>query len=134
MAEKYDAGRVVLFAGDPNFRAFTTGTQKLIWNAIFAGDTSPDAPDASRVVSPTPRSARSVDPTALPGLALVTVPESARAAVLALVGDRAQVTPLGNGLVRVAWPVGDRDGRSVLSAFLDRLGPVRDQVVSARVP
>lgn len=134
VAEKYDAGRVVLFAGDPNFRAFTTGAQKLIWNGIFADDTSPNAPDASRFASPSPRSAASADPTALPGLALVTVPESARGAVLAVVGNRAQVTSLGNGLVRIAWPVGDRDGRSVLSALLDRLGPVRDQVVAARVP
>ena len=72
--------------------------------------------------------------TALPGLALITVPAAARAAVVAAVGDRARVTPLPGGLVRVAWPVPDGDGRSVLGAVLDRLGPVRDQVVVARVP
>ncbi len=133
VAEKYDAGRVVVFAGDPNFRAFTTGSHKLLWNAIFADDTSPGAPDASRVVTAA-RPLPGTDATALPGLAIVTVPASARDAVVAAAGNRATVTALPGGLVRVTWPVGDRDGRSVLSAFLARLGPVADQVVAARVP
>lgn len=33
-------GRVVLFAGDPNFRAFTDGTQKVLFNAMFGPDPS----------------------------------------------------------------------------------------------
>ena len=134
MAEKCAEGEVVLFASDPNFRGFTTGTQKLVWNAIFADHTSPDASGGCGGTA-APRSVR-VGPgaTALPGLALITVPAAARAAVVAAVGERARVTPLPHGLVRVAWPVGDGDGRSVLAAVLDRLGPVRDQVVVARVP
>jgi hypothetical protein len=31
-------GRVVLFASEPNFRAYTTGTQKVLWNALFEAD------------------------------------------------------------------------------------------------
>ncbi len=134
VAEKCAEGEVVLFASDPNFRGFTTGTQKLVWNAIFADRTSPDASGGCGGAA-APREVR-VGPgaTALPGLALITVPAAARAAVVAAVGERARVTPLPHGLVRVAWPVGDGDGRSVLAAVLDRLGPVRDQVVVARVP
>jgi len=32
------AGRVVLFASDPNFRAFTDGTQKILRNAVLGAD------------------------------------------------------------------------------------------------
>jgi hypothetical protein len=31
-------GRAVLFSVDPNFRAWTQGTQRLLWNAIFGQD------------------------------------------------------------------------------------------------
>ena len=33
--EPLGSGRVVLFASDPNYRAFTQGSQELLWNAIF---------------------------------------------------------------------------------------------------
>ena len=36
--EPYADGRVVAFAGEPNFRAFTDGTQKILWNAIYGAD------------------------------------------------------------------------------------------------
>ena len=31
-------GRTVLFASEPNFRAYTTGMQKMLWNALFGAD------------------------------------------------------------------------------------------------
>ena len=33
--EPYADGRVVAFAAEPNFRAFTDGTQKILWNAVY---------------------------------------------------------------------------------------------------
>jgi hypothetical protein len=36
--EPYGDGRVVLFATDPNYRAFTQGTQELLWNALFGAE------------------------------------------------------------------------------------------------
>ena len=36
--EPAGSGRVVLFASEPNFRAYTTGTQKVLWNALFGDD------------------------------------------------------------------------------------------------
>ena len=36
--EGYEGGRVVLFASDPNFRAFTDGTQKILRNALVGAD------------------------------------------------------------------------------------------------
>jgi hypothetical protein len=31
-------GRLVLFSSDPNFRAYTVGMQKVLWNALFGAD------------------------------------------------------------------------------------------------
>jgi hypothetical protein len=36
--EPAGSGRVVLFGSEPNFRAYTTGTQKVLWNALFGAD------------------------------------------------------------------------------------------------
>lgn len=132
VAERYDAGRTVLFAGDPNFRAFTAGTQKLVWNAITADDTSPGAPDASRTSGPA--RAGGADPTGLAGRGVLTVPSALRSRALDAAGAGATATTLPGGLVRITWPVADVDGRAVLAGVLVRMGSARDQVVAARVP
>jgi hypothetical protein len=36
--EPAGSGRVVLFGSEPNFRAYTTGMQKVLWNALFGAD------------------------------------------------------------------------------------------------
>jgi hypothetical protein len=36
--QAYGRGRVVAFAADPNYRAYTDGTQKILWNAIYGGN------------------------------------------------------------------------------------------------
>lgn len=36
--ETFADGRLVLFAGEPNFRGFTEGTQQLLWNAMLRPD------------------------------------------------------------------------------------------------
>lgn len=134
VAEKYAAGRTVVFAGDPNFRAFTTGTQKLVWNAITVADPAPRAPDASRVATAARVRPGGADPTGLSGRGILTVPAALRSQALRAAGPGASATPLPDGLVRVSWPVPDVDGRSVLAAVLARMGSARDEVVAARVP
>jgi hypothetical protein len=39
--EPVGSGRVVLFASEPNFRAYTTGMQKVLWNALVGPDPWP---------------------------------------------------------------------------------------------
>jgi hypothetical protein len=48
-------GRVVLFASEPNFRAYTTGIQKVLWNALFGAN--PWTADAAKAGSSTSASA-----------------------------------------------------------------------------
>jgi hypothetical protein len=45
--EPVGAGRLVLFTTDPNYRAWTKGMQRILWNALFGADPWPGrAPDA----------------------------------------------------------------------------------------
>lgn len=134
-AERYSRGQVVVFAGDPNFRAFTDGTQKILWNAMFTSNpawwrTRPDVTrlpgrvDAARQAAGELRS--------LQELAMVTVRSAdAGKAIRAIDGD-VQRTELGDGLVRLSWSTPDEDGHAVLATVLDDLSGI--DVVSARVP
>lgn len=60
--EPFGRGRAVLFAGEPNFRAFTDGTAKILFNAI--GGTSPSVPPGTA----TERSIARQAATALPSV------------------------------------------------------------------
>jgi hypothetical protein len=44
--EPFGAGRVTVFAAEPNFRAYTTGTQKLLRNAVLGTDLAAPGPRA----------------------------------------------------------------------------------------
>ena len=50
--EPVGAGRLVLFTTDPNYRAWTQGMQKILWNALFGPDPwagrAPNAGSAAR--------------------------------------------------------------------------------------
>ena len=59
--EGYGDGRVVLFASDPNFRAFTDGTQKILRNAVLGPD-----PATLRAGSAADRTAAAPRPRACP--------------------------------------------------------------------
>ncbi len=49
--ETYERGRVVSFAGEPNFRGFTDGTQKILWNVIYGRDPAPTSSNDKTVVT-----------------------------------------------------------------------------------
>lgn len=136
VAERYDRGRVVAFAGEPNFRGFTDGTQQILWNAIFAADpAAKNAPDVTRLpgkVTAAKRAARDYAP--LTDRAIVTVRAGEADAAVKAIGRSVDVRrdDLGDGLVRLSWAAPDEDGRASLAKMLERLKDA--DVVSARVP
>jgi hypothetical protein len=60
--ERLRDGRVVLFSVDPNYRAYTQGTQELLWNAIFGPDPTgaPAGPPGRLALSAARTAARSL--------------------------------------------------------------------------
>lgn len=134
VAERYADGDVVAFAGDPNFRAFTDGTQRILWNAIKGRQVvAPKALDASRTDARTTSArdaARHYQPAN--GRAVLTVHRADADRAAKAIGSRVRRTDLGGGLVRLSWRSADEDGRAVLSTLLAKLDGI--EVVAARVP
>jgi hypothetical protein len=64
--EVVGAGRAVIFAGEPNFRAFTDGTAKLVFNAIVGPDPTPVATASAQLAGE--RAAAQQSATVLPAV------------------------------------------------------------------
>jgi hypothetical protein len=71
-------GRVVLFGSEPNFRAYTLGMQKILWNALFGDDPWAGATLRSASILDTAvASARSTTTTGFDGIRLTVQGRSA---------------------------------------------------------
>ncbi|MET0523584.1 MAG: M14 family zinc carboxypeptidase [Nocardioides sp.] len=135
--EPYADGRVVAFAGEPNFRAFTDGTQKILWNAIYGADpagrrvplrTSADARHQAAVAA---RSLQSYD-----GRVVLTL-RGARSARVEAALDRAGIDALverSDGQTRYSFAAPDEDGHNLVRRLTPVLRKVEDTVVALRVP
>lgn len=141
--EAYGKGRVVVFAGEPNFRAFTDGTQKILWNAIYGAD-----PKRTRtrldLVSPRQlsraRKAAAVDAGALidldARLVLTVRPGTAgRAAeVLEDNGLRFTTASQSDGTVRYVARVRTAEESPVTRELAADLAELGEGVLAARIP
>ncbi len=133
--ERYSGGRVVLFASDPNFRAFTDGTQKILRNAVLGADPATLAsPSAAARSAATSAATQVVD---LGGDLLVTVQPALAdraGALLASYGlGVTRSTAAGGTRLRVAG-FGDGDRNPVTKDLVRDLHGLGSGVVAVRVP
>lgn len=137
VAEEYVDGQLVLFAAEPNFRAFTTGTQQLVWNAMFGPDPAPARPAARVAERRAEAAAAARELRTLTGRMVVSVRPSAAdsvRAIFARYGVDARSWRVAPGKTRFAVPMRSAEqspyARDVV-ADLSRLG---SKVVAVRVP
>ena len=134
--EPYADGRVVAFAGEPNFRAFTDGTQKILWNAIYGADptgrTVPLSATAEqrRQAAAAARSLRTYDGRVVLTLRAASVGDASRPRSSGPVSTRSSNAPTARPATRFLAP--DGDGRELVR----RLGPALRRVdgPAGRVP
>ena len=119
-------GRVVLFSSDPNFRAYTAGMQKVLWNALFGADPwagqhaklgSPRRLDSERTAI---AAARNVTEAGFAGIRLTVRPGGAERAQRLLKGLGAHYRVLRSP-DRVSFLVANPNGAE--SGLALRLGP-----------
>jgi hypothetical protein len=126
-------GRVVLFASDPNFRAFTDGTQKILRNAVLGADPAAAATATrARQAVPAPTVLDATDDLVL------TVRSGAADRLTALLRRYAADASVVRGPGKVSYRVdlGEKSAEELpwvraLIADVRRLG---DQVVAVRAP
>lgn len=141
--ERYAEGRVVVFAGEPNFRAFTDGTQKILWNAVYGADpkrtrsgpdlVSPQQVDRARRAAATAAEAL-VD---LDDRLVLTVRPGASgraAAVLAKNGLRFSTEAQSDGTVRHVARIRTAEESPVTRDLAADLAELGDDVLAARMP
>ena len=129
------AGRA--FAGEPNYRAFTDGTQKILWNAIYGADPAGRAvplrttAEARHQAAVAARALQSYD-----GRVVLTL-RGARSASVEAALDRAGIDPVverADGQTRYSFVAPDEDGRYLVRRLTPTLRRVEDSVVALRVP
>lgn len=132
-------GRVVLFAGDPNFRAFTDGTQKVLRNALFG-----PRPAGTRSAPAGEDAAPRVAASAAAGVGdladdlVVSVRPGASSRVAALLAERGAEPGVSRSPGKVTYRV-DLGGRTAeehpwARAVVRDLAGLRDRVVAVRLP
>jgi hypothetical protein len=133
--EAYRDGRVVLFASDPNFRAFTDGTQQVLRNALLGADPSQLAAGTARARTVAVAAAAEVPD--LGGALLLTVRPGAvgRAeGLLATYGLEATRTAVSGGTRLTVQGFGSSDRNPVTKDLVRDLQRLGDAVEAVRLP
>ena len=135
--EPYAGGRVVAFAGEPNFRAFTDGTQKILWNAIYGSDPSRRAVPLSATADQRDRAAEAARSLRTYDGRVVLTLQGDRSERVESALDRAGVEPVverADGQTRYLFVAPDGDGRELVRRLSPALDSVADSLVALRVP
>jgi Zinc carboxypeptidase len=135
--EPYGRGRVVSFAADPNFRGYTDGTQKILWNAVYGA--SPQFKGAP-AVTPAQRRAAERAASQLRTYAsrmVVTVRASVAdqvAGMFGKVGRSPKATKLGPDVVQFRIPMASAEESPIAAGLVARLKTLGDDVLAVRLP
>lgn len=126
-------GRVVLFASDPNFRAFTDGTQKILRNALLGADPAALAGSAA--------ARQAIPPTTVLDAAddlVLTVRPGAADRLTALLGlygaDASVVRAAGKVSYRIDLGESSAEDLPWVRNLVGNLRGLGDQVIAVRVP
>lgn len=135
--EPYRRGRVVAFAADPNFRGYTDGTQKILWNAIYG----PDPVGQQKVARPEARRAEAAklarDLRVYDRRMIVSVRADAAAAAEDLFAARGlHPTPVAvrPGVVQYRIPMASAEQSTFAGDLTRDLEGLGDQVVAVVLP
>jgi len=133
--EAYQDGRVVLFASDPNFRAFTDGTQQVLRNALLGADPATLVAGTAQQRSAAVAAAAEVPD--LGGALLVTVRPGAAgraAGILATYGLDATRTAVSGGTRLTVSGFGTAERNPVTKDLVRDLHRLGDAVEAVRLP
>ena len=133
--ERYGAGRVVAFAGEPNFRGFTDGTQKVLWNAVYGPDPAALARAGAADRKQAARSANAL--ATFQDRMIITVRSGATTAVEDLLdayGVKAQTSSLDAGLTQYRIATGPAEESSYARQLAADIAGIGSGVVSLRLP
>jgi hypothetical protein len=113
--EPVGAGRLVLFTTDPNYRAWTVGTQRILWNALFGPDPWPGrAPDAGSAARAADEAAAIAAAEALPDQSAIRLSVHSRdaAATEALIRRYTTSYSVAKATGKVTYLIANPDGLS----------------------
>ena len=134
--QAYGDGRVVLFGFDPNYRAFTDGTQKILRNAVLGPQPESLDPVAPRRAQELAPRSEAVEPVG-DRLVLSVRPGAAEQVRALLAERRAEVDVIRSaGQVSFRVDVGGRsaDQHPWAATVADDVAALGDQVVAIRLP
>jgi hypothetical protein len=135
--EGYRKGRVVSFAADPNFRGYTDGTQKIVWNAIYRGD------PASLARIPHVDAKRRIAAKATEDLRLyasrmvVTLRAGARTTAEQVFSDHGlspTATQLTADTIQYRIPMASAEESPIARNLVNDLGTLGNQILAVRLP
>ena len=121
----------------PNFRGYTDGTQKILWNAIYGSNPSFKAKVAATAAQRRAAEKAASQLRTYANRMVVTVRASVAGEVAQMfgkVGRGPQATKLGRGIVQFRIPMASAEESPIAARLVARLKTLGDNVLAVRLP